>query len=203
MSRHHRKMPDWLSPVLRILTILGLIGTVVILVLAWREGYLLDPKKLQGFLARFPFGAPIIFVIIQTLQVIIPIVPGGITLPAGVMMFGPWLGLLYNYVGIVLGSLGAFLIARRYGENLVRKLVPERIYDKYVKKLDSKGYKRFLIIAIVSPIAPDDALCYLTGLSNMDFKTFAWIIILGKPITIAMYSVTVLKGWDFILQYFK
>ena len=31
---------------------------------------------------------------------------------AGVLLFGPWLGFVYNYVGICLGSIAAFLLAK-------------------------------------------------------------------------------------------
>lgn len=201
--RHRPKIPAWLTPVIRILSFVGIGLSVLVIIWAWREGYLSDPDKMQAALSPYPILAPFIFLIIQFVQVVIPLLPGGITMPAGVMLFGPWLGLLLNYIGVCLGSLTAFSIARRFGEPLVLRIVPEHIYTKYVKKLDSRGYKRFLAIAILAPISPDDALCYLTGLSKMPFKTFAWIIILCKPWTIAVYSLVVVEGWEFTLNFLR
>ena len=61
---------------------------------------------------------PIIFMLLQILQVVIPIIPGGISSAAGVLIFGPYLGFVYNYVGISIGSVIIFLLGRRYGKTI-------------------------------------------------------------------------------------
>lgn len=53
----------------------------------------------------------------------------------------------------------------------------------------SKSYERFLFIATLLPLFPDDFLCYLSGLLKMDSRKFIWIIILGKPWCILVYSL--------------
>ena len=50
-------------------------------------------------------------------------------------------------------------------------------------------------------MAPDDFLCYLAGTTSMTWRRFTTIILLGKPLSIALYSLglTVLfqqiTGW--------
>ena len=50
-------------------------------------------------------------------------------------------------------------------------------------------------------MAPDDFLCYLAGTTSMTWRRFTAIILLGKPLSIALYSLglTVLfqqiTGW--------
>ena len=39
------------------------------------------------------------------------------------------------------------------------------------------------------PLAPDDFLCYFSGLTGMSAKRFTWIIVLGKPWCILAYSL--------------
>lgn len=39
------------------------------------------------------------------------------------------------------------------------------------------------------PVAPDDFLCYLAGTTNMTWKQFVTVIFLGKPFSIALYSL--------------
>ncbi|MGC4018276.1 MAG: TVP38/TMEM64 family protein, partial [Muricomes sp.] len=41
----------------------------------------------------------------------------------------------------------------------------------------------------VFPIAPDDFLCYLAGTTAMTWKQFGCVILLGKPFSIALYSL--------------
>jgi len=38
-------------------------------------------------------------------------------------------------------------------------------------------------------VAPDDFLCYLAGTTNMTWKQFVTVIFLGKPFSIALYSL--------------
>ena len=59
-------------------------------------------ETLQAFIGKFGYGGMAIFVIVQIIQVVIPILPGGISCLGGVIFFGPWLGFLYNYVGSAL-----------------------------------------------------------------------------------------------------
>ena len=66
----------------------------------------------------------------------IPILPGGIGCLGGVLMFGPVMGFLYNYVGICLGSVAAFLLSKRYGQPFVRSVAGERTYEKYAGWLE-------------------------------------------------------------------
>ena len=38
-------------------------------------------------------------------------------------------------------------------------------------------------------MAPDDFLCYLAGTTSMTWRRFTAIILLGKPLSIALYSL--------------
>ena len=44
-------------------------------------------------------------------------------------------------------------------------------------------------VAIFAPCAPDDMLCYLAGTTDMNWKTYTLIILLGKPASTALYSL--------------
>ena len=108
----------------------------------------------------------------------------------GVIFFGPWLGFLYNYIGICIGSLAAFGISRMMGRPVLHKMFSEKLiqkYDSWTEK-DSRFLKLFTL-AIFFPVAPDDFLCYLAGTTKMTWKQFSLVILLGKPCSIALYSL--------------
>ena len=145
---------------------------------------------MEAFLQPFGLWAPAIFILIQIVQVVIPILPGGISCLGGVVLFGAGWGFVYNYVGICIGSLVAFLLAKQYGRPLVESLVSRSSYEKYSRWLENgKKFDRFFAAAIFFPVAPDDLLCYLAGLTKMSVKKFTAIIVLGKPASIALYSM--------------
>lgn len=136
-----------------------------------------------------PILAPIIFFVLQIIQIVIPIIPGSLTLSAGVILFGPWMGFVYNYTSIVLGSILAFMLGRYFGHKLLKHLVSPEKQMKYLKWLDDeKRFTKIFFLAILLPGAPDDILSMMAGLSKMTPRTFIIIMLVGKPLSIAAYS---------------
>lgn len=181
-----------------LLTAIGVIATLIFLYLGYQNGVFDSRETLVEYVESFGTTAIIVFIFIQFLQVTLPLFPAALTCVAGVILFGPVFGLLYNYIGICLGSFGAFLISKRYGQALVENMMSEKIFRRYEKYMkEGKSFDRLFTIGIFAPIAPDDALCYLAGLTNMSFKKFALIILLGKPLNIALYSL----GWSAIVNW--
>ena len=73
---------------------------------AWQKGLLTDLGALQAWVAGLGVWAAVAFVAFQAIQVVIPILPGGLGCLAGVVLFGPWYGFAYNYLGICAGVHG-------------------------------------------------------------------------------------------------
>ncbi len=184
--------------IMHISTIIGVTASVAFLIYAYRTGILTSEEAMKNFLAPFGFWAPLIFVLIQAVQVVLPILPGAIGCVIGVVMFGAWNGFCYNYIGICIGSVGAFVLAKMYGKPLLQLVAPKKLYRRYLGWLDrnQKHFDKLFAIAIFMPVAPDDFLCYLAGVTHMKLKKFVTIILLGKPLAIAAYSL----GLEFLLR---
>ena len=121
---------------------------------------------------------------------VIPVLPGYLGCAAGAVAFGSVAGFWCNYIGISAGSIIAFFLARKYGMDIVLTMFSEKQYKRWCRKIEkSRNYERFLLIAAVLPLFPDDFLCYFSGLVKMNSKKFIWIIILGKPWCILAYSI--------------
>ncbi|MDO5425962.1 MAG: TVP38/TMEM64 family protein [Eubacteriales bacterium] len=175
---------------MNIATALGVTGMLLFVFYGCKTGIFSSREAMEAFLRPFGFWAPLVFTVIQAVQVVVPIIPGGVSCLAGVVLFGSVWGFVYNYVGICIGSLLAFLLAKRYGRPLVQSIVSERAYTKYSKWLDGgKKFDWLFAAAIFFPFAPDDLLCYLAGLTKMSVKRFVTIILLAKPASIALYSM--------------
>lgn len=156
----------------------------------WKTGVFSSQEKLRDFIADFGVAGGLMFVFIQIVQVVIPIIPGGVSCLAGVILFGAGLGFIYNYVGICIGSVIAFLIARAYGKPLLEKMFEPKLIEKYESWTQTQNrFAKLFALAIFLPVAPDDFLCYLAGTTNMSLKMFTVIILLGKPCSIAAYSL--------------
>lgn len=185
------------------LTALGMMLMAVLVYMGIRAELFTSQEALEAFLLRMGILAPLLFILIQIVQVVIPILPGAIGCLAGVLIFGPFWGFLYNYIGICLGSVIVFFLSRNYGKPFVLRMVKEKNYQKYVGWLDKgKAFDRCFAAAIFFPLAPDDLLCYLAGLTSMKAKRFTGIIFLGKPVSIALYSMGLYVLGDTVLKTF-
>lgn len=172
---------------------------LILMTYFYTQGYFTDPSALQALLTKTGWFAPLLFMFLQIVQVVIPIIPGGISSAIGVLCFGPWLGFFYNYLGLVIGSILAFLIARKYGKDFILKFVKQEQYDKYIQWLDrGKKFDWFFAAAIFFPCAPDDVLCMIAGLSKMSLTKFTWIIVLGKPLALIAYSMSLTTLLSFL-----
>lgn len=180
---------------INLISLTGVILTVFVSIYFYKLGVFEDLDSLQQLVGKSIIVGPLVFIVIQMVQVIIPIIPGGISLAAGVLIFGPYWGFILNYVGICLGSIVLFLLGRSYGRPLIKRMVSEKIYDKYSHWLENdKKFERLFSLAIFLPLAPDDALCLMASLTNMSLKKYTIIILLAKPASIFLYSLALLYG---------
>ena len=171
-------------------SLFGLLLCIAAAVWAWNAGLLTSQERMQAFVARCGAAGGLLFVAFQAVQVVVPVLPGGLGCLAGVVLFGPALGFVYNYVGICIGSLLAFAVARSCGRPLLRLLFSEKLLTKYSSWTEQNNrFARLFALAIFFPVAPDDFLCYLAGTTSMTWRRFTAIILLGKPLSIALYSL--------------
>lgn len=167
-----------------------LVLTGIFLLKGWMDGNFRSIETLRAYVASFGVLAPVVLTAIQALQVVLPVLPGFLGCIVGAGLFGAMGGFWCNYIGISLGSILAFLLARRFGVGLVRRMIPlekYRSFSDWVNK--KKSYTVVLFLSILLPLAPDDFLCYFSGLTGMSTRKFSWIILSAKPWCILGYSL--------------
>ncbi|MDU0990961.1 MAG: TVP38/TMEM64 family protein, partial [Enterococcus faecium] len=117
------KKASVLQKCLQIMPIIGLLFFFVLILYAYHHGIFRSSTSLQAFIQEFGKYAVIVFVLLQVIQVIIPILPGGISSVAGMLMFGNGFGLLYSCIGLVIGEAIGFLLVRYYGVAFVQLIL--------------------------------------------------------------------------------
>lgn len=184
------KRVKFLRRAIKIIGVLVLLAVAVLTFLGYRNHIFDSAQNFNRFIEGLGMWGPVAFISIQAVQIVIPVIPAPVCALAGVVSYGPWIGFLYNYIGTIIGSCLAFGISRKYGFILARSIVSEETFEKYTKWLEhgEKKFNRLFAIAIFLPVAPDDFLCYLAGLTKMPFQKFLLIILIGKPFTLLSYS---------------
>ena len=177
----------------KIITILPILGLCVLIYIFWHFhslGNHHSEELVKKILNKMGPWAPLGFIIFQMIQVFAPILPGGLSILIGALLFGNILGIIYSYIGGVIGEIIGFEIVRKIGNGLLPYIFSPRVYNKYEKIANeqSVNMEKILIITLIVPFLPDDIACLVSGLSKMKFSHYFIIILLLKPWSIALYS---------------
>lgn len=177
-----------------ILPIIGILSFTALILYGYSKGIFQSTDSLQKFIQQFGDLGIIIFISLQILQVIIPILPGGISTVAGMLMFGSWIGLLYSYIGLIIGEIITYWLTRYYGKTFVHLILSKKKYQQFEQLLNrsKKGIKKVLISTLLIPFAPDDLVCLAAGLVEFPFKDYLKILFLFKFWSITTYGFVML-----------
>ena len=126
---------------------------------------------------------PILYIVLQYLQVVILPIPSIVSTVAGVALFGPFKTAVYSLIGIVLGSVTAFFVGRKLGNRAVSWIIGKETLLKWQKKLKGKD-SLFLTVMFLLPVFPDDVLCFVAGLSSMKVKYFLLMISISRILAV-------------------
>ena len=96
-------------------SIIGALGTLAFCIWAYFSGILQSKETLSAFILQAGVFGPPLFIFLQILQTVVPIIPGALTSVAGVFIYGHIIGTIYNYIGIVIGCAIIFYLSRMYG----------------------------------------------------------------------------------------
>ncbi|MEG0307755.1 MAG: TVP38/TMEM64 family protein [Clostridium sp.] len=174
-----------------------------------------DPQQLKDLILSFGSYSIIAFIILQMIQVIVFFIPGEVIQIAGGYIFGPVIGGIVSAVGIVLGSMVAYLIAKLCGKKYINKLIEKNNLTKIKKILDAGSNNIVIFVIYFIPGIPKDVLVYVAGVSNASIKDFIiyssvgripWIVasaVFGHGIHsgnyIAMIAIGIVSGALFIV----
>lgn len=141
--------------------------------------FIFDAAELRTWIQQFGVFAPLVFILIQLLQVIFAPIPGQVVAVVAGYLFGWFWGTLYSMIGVVIGSLIAFWLAKRYGRSLAESVIHEELMNGFDSVVDRIGVPGLFVIFII-PGLPDDAICFLAGLTKIRTTTFFLILTVGR-----------------------
>ena len=184
------------------LGVITLVASFFLVIWLYQIGILNDKNALTDLAKSYPLLAPFLFMIIQIIQVVFPIIPGGLTTVGRFLVFNPVLAFLTNTSGIIIGSIILFYLARTYGKKFCLLFMSEETFYKYESKIDNKrAYDIFFIFCMVAPLAPADIVVMITGLTSMSYRKFITISLICRPISIIVYSYILINGGEWIANF--
>jgi len=177
-----------------------IIGSFAIINLCGIFDNLSDLEKIKQLILNSGNWGYIIYAVLTILNVVILPIPAFVLMVAGVAIFGAVKTFIITFIGVITGSVAAFLIGRFACKKLVIWCVGEEAIENYTKLIGKKGNALFVIMQLL-PFFPDDILCMVAGLTAMSFTFFFASMIIVKPIYIATVcfmgtgSIIPFTGW--------
>ncbi len=132
----------------------------------------------EAILAKGAF-APLIFITLQILQVVVAPIPGEASGVLGGYLFGALPSFVYSTIGLTIGSWLAFMVGRLLSDLVRRRLEHTVIYKRF-NHLVSKGDFAIPFVLFLLPGFPKDSLAYLLGMSHMPLPVFLFITFVGR-----------------------
>jgi uncharacterized membrane protein YdjX (TVP38/TMEM64 family) len=153
--------------------------------------FLTDAQALRELIQGYGILAPVVLVVLQTVQVVVAPIPGQVLAVVAGYLFGAWWGTVYNMIGITIGSTVAFWLARRYGRDYVENIVHEDALEQFDAVSDDYGRPALFFVFLV-PGLPDDVICFAGGLTDIPLWQLVVIAVVGR--TPAFFLVNVVGG---------
>ncbi|ELZ80315.1 TVP38/TMEM64 family protein [Haloferax larsenii] len=161
------------------LLIVVAVGGGVLYTIHDQIGLFTSVSRLKAFILSFGVFAPVVFIALQALQVVVAPIPGQVMGFASGYIFGGYWGTLYSIIGITLGSFVAFVIARRVGRAYVERVVDPDIVERFDSMIDERGVMAVFVLFLI-PGLPDDAICFIAGLSLIRIRTLVVLAFVGR-----------------------
>ena len=97
-------------------------------------------------------------------------VPQFVLIAAAVVVFGPWWGALYSWIGTLVSALIGFWMGRAFGARLLRDLKSESI-ERFTALLARNGFLASLVIRL-APFAPFVVVNMAAGVAAISWIDF-------------------------------
>ena len=154
-----------------------------------------DRHQLKKVIKSFGPYSPLVFILLQIIQVVIAPIPGEAIEFLGGYLFGVWAGMLYSMIGLILGSWLAFSVARIFEKRAVERFVSPELRKKFDYLIGHEGVILSFLLFLI-PGFPNDTLCYILGLTPMHLGIFLIISTIGRVPGTLMAILQGAKAFD-------
>ncbi|MBQ3133474.1 MAG: TVP38/TMEM64 family protein [Clostridia bacterium] len=150
-------------------------------------------QAFSDYLDQFGWFSWIIMIAIEIVQIVVAVVPGGITETAAGFLFGPFWGTLLSVVAIFLAYTLVFWMVKKFGIKLVGLFIDPHKIDE-LKFINSETrLLRTVFILYLIPALPKDAFTYFFGLTRIRWRDFILLSLIGRLPTLV---ATISFGWQ-------
>ncbi|MBQ8331221.1 MAG: TVP38/TMEM64 family protein [Clostridia bacterium] len=158
--------------VLSLISVAAVALTVIGVLFLKREFNETNTDVLRAWADEHPLLGALLILVICALQVVVAFVPGEMVEIACGYIFGAVFGTILCLAGILLGSVCAMLLARRFGRKLVESFYPREKLESLPILNDPSKRNLATAILFLIPGTPKDLMTYIIGMTDMSIPLY-------------------------------
>ena len=164
-----------------LLALLAVVAVFLAISLLFRRNlaWLSDPEAVRTWIRSFGLLAPVVYVLLQALQVVIAPIPGHVMGLVSGYLFGATWGTIISVTGAVIGSYVVFSLSRRLGRPFVERVVHPEALDQFDELTHQHGLLALFLVFLV-PGLPDDVICFTAGLTDLRIDRMVFVSLVGR-----------------------
>ena len=176
-------MRKYRNPIIIILAIL-------LLLLSWRQGWLPNwsLETMRDFILSFGPWAVLVFILLMAVNTSTIMPPTLIMMVLSGILFGPFVGAVALWIGLLLGCILSFTIARVLAQGFITKHLGGRA-AKFNEQLKDNGFMVIFVARIIG-LPPYELVNYAAGLSQISFRDFLLATIFGSIPGAILFAAT-------------
>jgi uncharacterized membrane protein YdjX (TVP38/TMEM64 family) len=167
---------------MRVVVGLLVLAAPIVPIIIWREQIVTIFAQRERVVAAVRSAGgwgPIVIIGLTVAQIVAAPIPGQVINFGAGYVYGFWLGAFWSWVGTVLGSALVMAFARWAGRPLVTRLVSPDLLERLDRLAAGRGLWFFFLVFLV-PGLPDDAICFLAGLTPLPLPTLIVVAAIGR-----------------------
>ena len=137
-------------------------------------------EDVVSYLQRYKWESVPIYIGLQIVQIVISVIPGQVFQFAAGYLYTFFPALFFSICGAFLGTALSFYLAKVLGHDFVHLFFGKEKTHDYVRKLNSKKAYMIVFILYLIPGLPKDVVSYAAGVSEMKFKPFILLSLIGR-----------------------
>jgi uncharacterized membrane protein YdjX (TVP38/TMEM64 family) len=150
----------------------NLVGLAIVIVVIIIAVYFLDFKNIQENILSAGIWAPILLILAKASTLVFAPLSGSALYPIAGAVFGFWPGLLYIFLGDMVGAVISFWISRKFGQKIVEKLLSKKNMPMTKKIISMIETTKGFLFARICFMPMPEIVSYAAGLTKINFWKF-------------------------------
>ena len=113
-------------------------------------------------------------------------IPGVTLMILGGICFDPLLGFSLSMAGMIISESLVFVLSKTLSSKKLNQFLEHK--NPQLKALLEKYNYKFLALGIICPIAPTDAICFLSAAVGIHYRTYILTIMISNIPVVMLYS---------------